>query len=505
MNSDILLGEQFIQNSFNYPENTALWINDSSYSYLELRERVLSIYLSISNLPNSENRIAVFCLPDVNTYASILAISLYGAAYVPLNPEFPDERNLNMLDLADVNLVLNSGGKKDVFITNGFQSVDCHDLPKFTGEIDVYNELQIVNQDLAYILFTSGTTGIPKGVGIKKSNVTTFFNHFIHNSSYNFSSDDRFLQSFELTFDVSVFSFFMPLLIGASCHVVSQKGIKYLEMVRLLKTNNITVAAMVPTVLHYILPFIDQIHLPDLKYSFFVGDKLLHSYCVAWKTAVPNCEIINLYGPTEATVSCTEYHWENTISENEAQNGIVPIGKPFDSVDILILNENSEISKTGELCLAGNQVIENYLDGDKRDRFVIKLINGKNKQYYKTGDNVTQSENGNLLFHGRKDAQVKLNGHRVELGEIENCIRSIITNNFVLRIFISNNGLNLLVLFVEIKDENLLFREEIEHKMAKRVPQYMIPSKIFAIDKIPYNLNGKVDQKAIEELYQTLK
>lgn len=505
MNQALNIGSVFLHNSLEYPENTALWINGKSYSYRELRVRVLSIYDALSRSDNSEYRIAILCLPDVNTYASILAVSLYGAAYVPLNPEFPVERNLKMLELSGAKLVLNPGDLKGEFISNGFGVMNCQDLKPAKMNSSISDHFEIVQQDLAYILFTSGTTGTPKGVGIKKSNAAAFFKHFLNKSNYKFSPHDRFLQSFELTFDVSVFSFFMPLLIGASCHVVPSNGIKYLELIRLLKSNKITVAAIVPTVLQYILPFIDEINLPELKYSFFVGDKLLQSQCEAWTIAAPDSKLINLYGPTEATVGCTEYLWNKSDSEKEAQNGIIPIGKPFEDIDIVVLNENNEEAITGELCLAGEQVIENYLDGDQRDRFVTHLINGVPEQFYKTGDIVTLSSSGNLLFHGRKDTQVKLNGHRVELGEIEYYIRTIIDNPFVLKTYLTKSGINQLVLFVETGSDNSKLKEKIEAGMSKLVPSYMVPSKIFVIEKIPYNLNGKVDLTELEKIYTSLK
>lgn len=496
------IADSFLHNCYLFPENNALFINNIHYTYSQLLQRVFAIYSQISEQEKLAERIGVYCTDDINTYASILAISLYGAAFVPLNSHFPEARNKAIIDLANLSLVVNS---KDITFKNELEHVtfitfneeQCAS-PTFIDK----NKLQRkVTQDLAYILFTSGSTGQPKGVPVSTKNVLSFFAFYLDKSMFHFSEKDRFIQVFELTFDVSVFSFFMPLSIGACCYVSPQKGIRFLEIVKIMRDHQITVSTIVPTVLQYIEKYIEEIDFPQLKYSFFIGDKLSHSIVSKWAKKIVNAQIFNFYGPTETTIMCTSYSWNEAISLKESNNDVVPIGKPFPNMEYVLIDDRNEIienDEIGELCFLGNQVIDSYLNNENEGRFIqLKNKKGEFKRFYKTGDLASLNSQGNLLFHGRIDLQVKINGHRVELNEIEENIRKLTSDVFYIGCFKDKKQVNQLVLFLEKNEDNIDFKTE----LSKSLPDYMIPKSIVILERIPFNFNNKVDVKRLEEIF----
>ena len=423
--------DQFIENCFKYPNNNALFINEIYYTYSELLNITYEILLDLKKENLNDTKIGIYCSDDIETYSSILAVSILGACYVPINSRNPIQHSLDIIESARIKTILYSNkivipqeltnyNLQAVFSENKNYSISKQDLAA------------PINQDNAYLLHTSGSTGKPKGVNIQHNQVETFFNFFTNENKFNFSENDRFIQPFELTFDVSVFCLFMPLNIGACCYVVPQNGFKFLETIRLIKDLSITVSTFVPTLLNHIDQYISELQLPSLKYSFFIGDKLSHSLTSRWKKSIPNAEIINFYGPTEATIMCSYYKWEESISQLESINDIVPIGKLFPNINYKIINKENSPSKIGELYLNGNQIITSYNKQTNLDSFTKTE---ENKTYYKTGDLVHINKSGNLIYHSRVDRQVKINGHRIEINEIEACIRKRINQPFCIAAF----------------------------------------------------------------------
>ncbi|MBK6835712.1 MAG: AMP-binding protein [Bacteroidetes bacterium] len=343
---------------------------------------------------------------------------------------------------------------------------------------------------MAYVIYTSGSTGKPKGVPISRNNVNHLFNYYL--GEYDFNANDKFLQSYELSFDVSVFSIFCAWNVGATVYVVPEANAKHIAIFKTIQQYKITVASFVPGVLSLIEKYLTEFNFPDLRYSFFSGDALKHSLAKKWKVCLPNGEIHNFYGPTETTIVCTRYIWQEIEAGQESKNDIVPIGKPFPQMNFILVSEVGEIisdmNTEAELCFEGEQVIDSYLNNKYEDRF----LDISNKRYYRTGDRVTLNENGNLIFHGRLDSQVKINGYRVELAEIENAIYldSACQNKVIVE---SKNGANQLIAFIE-SDNEMKLHELLE----KRIPLYMIPSKFIFVKHLPLTINGKLDMEKLK-------
>lgn len=490
------IGQKFIENALLYPSKNALFVEGNYYTYSELLSGVSSIFHQIKAKGGNYERIGIFCTNDLITYSSILAISIYGAAYVPVNSNFPPEKNQDLINASGIELLIHSASCDLPFTFENGTSLAVETL-NLSNTIQEINQLKdVVIQSIAYILFTSGTTGFPKAVAISKENLTAFFDFFEGNSDFNFTENDTFLQAFELTFDVSVFSFFMPLMKGACCYVVPNTGFRYLEILKMLKEKKITVATLVPTFLSFIQKYFSQLHLPNLKHSLFIGDKLSKKLTEQWEQVIPNAQIVNFYGPTEATVMCSFFIW-NKNSKNQSLKDVVPIGKFFNSVVFEILNPSFENGcNIGELCIHGQQVISNYLNNTYKQKF----IHISQKKFYRTGDLVSINEQGNLLFHGRIDSQVKINGFRVELFEIEDVLQRLTNARFALTCFENEEGINKIILFMENYSKQEC--DELEIKMKTYLPEYMLPSEVISLKNIPLNSNSKIDLVSLKIIYK---
>lgn len=490
----INLSDDFLEQALLHPFNQALFVDDVYYTYSDVLIKVKEIYDTLSKEHQKLHRIGIYCTDDFVTYTSIIAISLYGATFVPINSKFPKEKNEHIIQTSEIEVLLfNIDYKLNFDVRNvkviGIKNILQNSIAKIVKS-DFEPKVELPE---AYILFTSGTTGQPKGVAISKKSVISFFDFFKKQKNFNFSDNDRFIQVFELTFDVSIFSFFMPISIGACCYILPQKGIRFLEILKLIKMKKITVATFVPTFLQFAEKYFNQLQLFDLRYTFFIGDKLYQNLTEKWQNVCPNSSIINFYGPTEATIMCSYYNWTKNKAD-ESINGIVPIGKLFDGIHFFLLKESEEDS-IGELCLNGNQVIESYLNQTNTDKFIYI----KDKLFYKTGDLVSMNENQDFIFHGRIDSQYKINGFRVEISEIEEAVSKFIEGVFVVNCIQNQKGINQLVLFIETnlrKNDN-----DILVKLKSHLPEYMLPSKIFYLEKIPLNSNGKFDFTQLTKIY----
>lgn len=494
----------FLQNCFEKPNNNAIHIHNQYYTYSELSQLIYPVLKKLKNHNIKDDKIAVLCNDDIETYISILALSIYGVCYVPINAKNPTSHNLNIIDSASIKYILHSD---KIELNEKFKDYNGIKISSIYEEEFIIEELfkPFIHQEYAYLLYTSGSTGIPKGVAIKHKQAEAFFSHFSKKNGFNFTEQDRFIQSFELTFDVSIFSLFMPLSIGACCYIVPQNGITFIETIRILKDHSITVATFVPTILNHIEKYISEINLPFLKYSFFIGDKLIHSLTSKWSKIIPNAEIINFYGPTESTIMCSSYKWNEEISKSESMNDIVPIGQLFPGLEYILVDENNQtlsINQVGELCILGEQVIHQYFKNTNNQSF-LKLTNGKT--FYKTGDLVSLNKNRNLLFHSRCDRQVKLNSHRVELNEIESVIRKKITFPFSLLIKKNKKNIDELILFIEINNDLNFETAIFLFKLQEELPQYMLPNEIIKLEKLPLNLNQKIDSNKLSDIYNEIQ
>jgi D-alanine--poly(phosphoribitol) ligase subunit 1 len=487
-----------------FPERVAVKCHDGTLSYGELHAAAAATASALRALEPFPERVAIVSGDDRSTYAGLLGIWMAGAAYVPLNKANPARRNAGIIADAAVGAVLSSAPfapAQEAAEQTGRPWLLVHPADRATDSTSTARASS--REDLAYILFTSGSTGRPKGVPIRHGNLTSFCDAWLADEVYALSAADRFLQMFDLGFDLSVMNIFVPWSLGASVHVVPHGQITSLAVYKVMAEDAVTVALLVPSVLAYLSRYFDEIRLPELRYNLFCGEALPQSLAEPWSRCVPNARIQNTYGPTEATIFCFVYPWDAAKSAACAINDIVPIGWPLGETGALILDENGNevIDETiGELCLHGPQVAREYWRNPERtaEAFFTTTIDGRERRCYRTGDLVSRLPDDSLAWRGRIDHQVKIDGHRVELAGIEAHAREVSDSTATAAIAVTGkDGGVRLVLFLEGGDADI---EGITTELARRLPAYMRPHEIRRLAALPLNVNGKIDRKALAAL-----
>lgn len=477
-------------------DSISFHIGNKDYTY----QQFLSLSAQIQEVlvAKEEKIIGLYATDDIRTYASIVALWFLGKAYVPLNPNQPVERHRE---------VIGSVGAKYILSADAGYNLDNSEII-CTSEIAIaenaFSEPRIndcPDSDLAYILFTSGSTGKPKGVQITRGNVAAFIDSMDH-IGLNITVDDRCLQPFDLTFDFSVSSYVIPLAKGASIYTIPLKATKFTYIAELLEEHHLTVLQMVPSMIRNLLPYLDEVDLSSVRYNILCGEALTGKVIKAWHSANGNMVSYNMYGPTEDTVFCTAYILnKQNIDSPLAYNDVISIGKTFKNSGLILVDDAGNViensNETGELCLCGEQLTPGYWQNPAENE--AKFFSHGGVRYYRTGDLCFYSKLGDLMFVSRKDFQIKINGFRVELEEIENQYFKISRGRYSVVIPYQNSQNNTeLAIIIEGKEYDTT---EHKHALASVLPAYEIPSKYLFITAIPLNQNGKVDRKRIKEIF----
>lgn len=478
----------------------AFCINDTFYTYKDVLNSIVKIRKAIvDRIDLEEKHIGLVTNNDLETYTTILALWMEGKAYIPINPSAPLNRNEDILNLIDVKFVFDSSSKTE------FSSFNILNVNQFEETTNTeFQPIKFEELSIAYVLFTSGSTGTPKGIPISFKNLNALVTALDIDTEYKLKPSDKCLQMYDLTFDASLTALLPALLVGACAYTVPSNAIKYLSVYKLLEKYKLTVLKMVPSIIYYLRPYFSEINAPSVRYSIFGGEKLYEDVVKEWSKCLPNSTILNHYGPTEFTV-CSHYYKFN-INDAKSYNGVTSIGKPFKNVECVILDNDDKIvgnNVEGELCLSGNQLTSGYWKNDVLNTssfFMHKTDSGDVKRFYRTGDLCYRDDQGYFMYVGRKDFQVKIGGYRVELGEVEYHSRNhqdiIYKNSLVIDIKNSSNNDELVLVIESTKFDTKDLLDYLNTKLA----DYMVPKKVFFIDSLPHNKNGKLDRKQLRKL-----
>lgn len=517
----------FMHSAEAFPDRPALRTDEITLTYAGLRERALRIATTIQKYPNSSSTrlTAVFSYRSPTAFAAVLGSLLAGNGYVPLNRTFPVERTRAMFERSDCNSIivdtdslpqlhnlLETTQKQLLILLPDEENVDA--LRKqwpthtFAGlddlcSADSWEEPDATPDAIAYLLFTSGSTGSPKGVMVAHRNVTAFLDYMV--ARYEITERDRLSQMFDMSFDLSVFDMFVAWERGACVCCPSQKTL--IKPGEYIRNMELTMWFSVPSTVVFMKQFglLKPGRYPSLRFSLFCGEPLPVSSASAWLEAAPNSILENLYGPTELTIACTLYRWDPNKSSDEAHLGIVPIGFPYPGMEVLVANENLEEvgpGEDGELLMNGPQMSLGYWKDREKTYAAFITPAGRKDVYYRTGDRVRRPLGDDPLVHlGRIDFQVKILGHRVELGEIEAVIRkaSGLDPVFALGWPTTLSGYGGVVVFIEGERAD---EERLRSVISSQLPEYMVPKRIYFMNKLPRNVNEKFDRKAMLKLLE---
>lgn len=486
-----------LQASFDeYSSKYSFCIEDQFYTYNDLQTAVYCVQQVLENKIKSckSRRIAVVCKNDIRTYAALLALWFSGYTYVPLGLHNPVERNLSILNEAEVEIIISIDELDD----DRYSQFEVLCIP---SETSMQGKLKLAicgEEDHAYILFTSGSTGIPKGVTISFGNLINFLDSF-ENTGFKINSSDRCLQMFELTFDVSISSFLVPLLKGACVYTVPNTGIKYLNVLKIVQEYKLTSIQIVPSIIRLGKPLLPRLELDNVRNCILTGEATSIDLLMSWAEAVPNAKLYNFYGPTEATIYCS--YLQIDCSRVKEYNGMLAIGRPFFNAELIVVDDENrvvQVGKKGELLIGGGQVSSGYLNLPEKNRsaFINVEIDGKKKVFYRSGDLCFQDEEGDLFYCGRLDNQIKVQGFRIELSEIEVNVRREFSMNCVVIPVESKNHTIEVVLVLEGSG---IEKRRIELFLKSRLPEYMMPARIEQMEEFPVNSSGKTDKVKIKE------
>lgn len=485
----------------NFSERNAFYIDNTFYTYRQFADRIASIRYGIQATASEEQIWALAIHDDIDTYASIFALWMEGKAYVPLHPNQPLERNLNIIAQVGLHNVLDSQHKSP------FDKEDAEYALHYTNDVHFavsdLNALILTQwaeaseDDLAYILFTSGSTGVPKGVQLTRRNIAAFMDSF-WKTGIDITPDDRCMQVFDLTFDVSVQSYLVALTRGACVYTVPYGQVKYLYAASLIQEQGITFGAMAPSMLTYLRPYFEEFDASSMKACILTAEACPVDLMEAWYNCAKNTKIYDFYGPTEATIYCTYYKLTRG-GENLSLNGIISIGKPLANVQAIIIREDGSLvegQEKGELCVAGDQVTPGYWKNEEKNASSFFIRDGV--RYYHTGDLCYWHESGNIMYSGRIDQQAKIQGFRVELGEIEHHARTFYQNErrVIAIAFQNEKNLTEIALFVEAQQEDT---KHLVEYLRSKMPHYMIPTRFIFIPNFPLNKSEKIDRNALKE------
>ena len=490
---DTTLVALFREQASNSPEAIALVVEDREYTYAELDtlSHEFAAYLKESYAVSGDDVVGIQLERNEWFIVAVLAVLKLGAAYLPIDNNLPGSRKKMMLDDAAVKLLVTAADK--LIGLDYFEgSVLAMDVEFYPGMANAGTALPEVNPgNIAYIIYTSGSTGKPKGVVIKHENIVNTILSQI--KQFNTSKGNRLLQFASFSFDASVWEIFIGLSSGATLYMINEADRNDpASLGEFIVRNNI-----------------DWLTLPPSYFNLMDVDKLKNVDTLITAGEPPSFKQVNkylqygnyynAYGPTETSICATVYKVSrgSVLSEES-----IPIGKPVAHTSVYILNAQNELQedgKEGEIVVAGKGISSGYLNLKQltSERFIQSPFNDT-ESMYKTGDFGYKNENGDIVFTGRKDEQIKIRGLRVELGEIEVALNQIREIKDVFVTTFEEQGVKELVAYYVA--ENKISDARIRTALEALLPQYMIPKHYYELDVIPLNSNGKRDKSKLPGL-----
>jgi amino acid adenylation domain-containing protein len=523
------LCDGFLASVAAYGSRPALEAGGEALTYAELFEKAASIAATLSRheVGSEPPLTAVFAYRTVTAFAGVLGVLMRGHGYVPLNRRFPADRTRTMLQRSECRaMVVDAESEKQLAEVlegigypllivlperQGVEDLSARwPMHRFLGAGDLesheqWRPVEVSPNDIAYLLFTSGSTGTPKGVMVAHRNVRPYIDFITER--YGVTCEDRFAQTHEMTFDVSVSDMFVAWECGGCVCCPTEKML--INPGRFIIDSRLTQWHSVPSTAVFMkrLGALKAGTYPNLRVSLFSGEALPVEVTKAWAEAAPNSIIENVYGPTELTITCTYYRWDPVKTPAEAEIGVVPIGWPFPGMRPLVVDESlNEVKpgEDGEMLMTGPQLSLGYWRDPARTAAAFIKPPGKDEIYYRTGDRVRRPiGDGPMAYFGRVDNQIQVMGNRVELGEVEAVVREESGVDGVVALGWPKSpagGADGIEVFLQCEAPA---PSGLKERLAKRLPLYMIPRRYHCVPRFPLNSNGKFDRQALLAMLET--
>ena len=485
------------------PDKTAYTDGTAGLTFKEVANVTRSVGSFLAGKGIYRKPVVVFMQKSAMEIASFFGVIAGGCYYVPLDEEMPGDRIRLILEKVNSPVMIcdeTTIEKANELKTEGQEVVLYSEV--CNGEVNAEALQKIYDQSIdtnpIYIVFTSGSTGIPKGVVACHRSVIDYVEQL--SEVLGFNENTVFGNQAPLYFDACLKELFPTLMFGATDYLIPKRlfsfPVRLMEYLNEYKINTICWVASALSIVSTFRTF-DEITPQYLHTVAFGSEVFPANHLRSWQDVLPDATFFNLYGPTECTGMSCYYKVDHPYEENET----VPIGKPFDNTEILLLTEDNRLAgdgETGEICIRGTAVTLGYYSDEERTAAVF-VQNPLNTVYpeiiYRTGDIGKMNDKGELVYVSRKDFQIKHMGHRIELGEIEVNVDRIEGVQMAACIYDKEAGNILLCYTGSVKEQDL------ESIVKEKLPRYMLPRKVIRLARMPFTGNGKIDRVSLTKTY----
>lgn len=486
-----------------FPDKTAYADEKKEITFCELRERARDIACELTQRGLFKKPVAIFLEKGVDVLVSFMGAAYSCNFYSPIDVDMPGSRVNKILEVLEPSIVITTAALKDVFAAYDYKG-DFLLLEEIfsSQERDRAKEEKLeearrrgIDTDLLYVLFTSGSTGVPKGVTINHRAVIDYIDWVTE--TFAITEKDSFGNQAPFYFDNSILDIYSTLKTGATTHIIPKNLFAQpVPLLEYLKEKKINTIFWVPSALIVVakLKAFRNVDLSDtLKRVLFCGEVMPNRQLNVWRKFLPDVQYANLYGPTEITDACTYYIVDREFADEEP----LPIGFPMPNTDILVLNEKDEQvtgEEPGELCVRGTSLSMGYYKNPEKTKeaFVQNPLNQAVPELiYRTGDIVRYNERGEIIYLSRKDFQIKHMGHRIELGEVEAAMEQVEEIQRACCIF-DEAGKKIIGFY-----QGDIDRRSLKKQMGTRLPAFMLPNRFCQVQEIPLTKNGKIDRKEL--------
>jgi len=482
-----------------YPNKVAFANEKSAMTFGILRKEARHVAMGLIEKNIFRRPVVIYLEKSPECVASFMGVAYSGNFYTPLDTDMPQARIEKILKTLQPKIIITDeehyeaakvfAGDTPVAIYEDFQKITVDDVV-----IDIVTG-KITDADVLYVLFTSGSTGTPKGVIIPQRSVVDYIDWFV--GKFNLSAEDTLGNQAPLYFDLSIQDVYATLKTGCTTYLLEKERFAFpIKLMDYLIEMHINVIMWVPSALCLVanLKALRAKALPKLRMVLFCGEVMPNKQLNQWRKVMPETVFVNLYGPSETCDASAYYIVDREFADNE----VLPIGYPCRNTDIFVLNPDNELvsgTEIGELCIRGTSLAYGYYREQEKTAaaFVQNPLQDCYPEIiYRTGDLVRYNEHGELMYVSRKDFQIKHMGHRIELGEIETAVSSISGVERCACVY--DDKRNKIVLFYTGNAEG----HDIIEQLKRMVPGYMLPNRNEKMDKLPFNINGKIDRVALK-------